>query len=55
MFSIITTTIEILGACMIAAGIGLCFGLGAALIAGGALILTGSFLATRATDEGVIE
>jgi len=55
VFLIITTTIEILGACMIAAGIGLCFGLGAALIAGGALILTGSFLATRATDEGVIE
>ena len=55
MFLIITTTIEILGACMIAAGIGICFGIGAALIAGGTLILTGSYLATRATDEGVIE
>ena len=55
MFSIITTTIEILGAIMIAAGIGLCFGWGAALIAGGTLILAGSYFANRASLEGVSE
>ena len=46
--------IEIAGATMITSGIGLCFGLGAALISGGTLILAGSYLATRATDEGAM-
>ena len=51
MFGIITTIVEISGATLVAVGIGLCFGLGAALIAGGILILAGSYLATVATER----
>ena len=48
MFDIITTAVDIAGASLLAVGIGICFGVGAALIAGGILILVGSFLAQRA-------
>jgi hypothetical protein len=51
VFGIITTIVEISGATLIAVGIGLCFGLGAALITGGILILAGSYLATVATER----
>ena len=51
MFGIITTIVEISGATLIAVGIEICFGLGAALIAGGILILAGSYLATVATER----
>jgi hypothetical protein len=44
--------IEILGATLISIGVGLCFGLGAGLISAGVLIVTGSFLATAATERG---
>lgn len=46
MFGLITTIIEILGAVCISTGVGLCFGLGAALIAAGVLLLVGSYFAT---------
>jgi hypothetical protein len=41
----ITTATEFIGASMISVGLGVIFGLGAALIAGGILILVGSILA----------
>lgn len=53
MFGLITTIIEATGAILIAVGIGLCFGLGAALIAGGVLLLAGSYLATIASERGI--
>lgn len=46
MFGLITTSIEVLGAISISAGVGLCFGIGAALIAVGVLLLVGSYIAT---------
>jgi hypothetical protein len=41
----ITTIIELIGATMISVGLGIIFGIGAALIAGGVLVVVGSFLA----------
>ena len=55
MFGIITTIIEIVGATLIAVGIGVLFGIGAACIAAGALMLIGSYLATSGVVEGAIE
>ena len=45
MFDIITTAVDIAGASLLAVGIGICFGVGAALIAGGILAITASTLA----------
>lgn len=44
MAEIITTLAQVVGASMIAIGIGVVFGTGAALIAGGILVITGSIL-----------
>jgi len=55
VFGIITTIIEIVGAALIAVGIGVLFGVGAACIAAGALMLVGSYLATSGVTEGAIE
>jgi hypothetical protein len=52
VFGLITTIIEILGAVLIATGIGIIFGIGAACIAAGTLLLVGSYFAT---SEGAIE
>jgi hypothetical protein len=41
----ITTVTELIGATMISIGLGIIFGLGAALLTGGILILVGSILA----------
>lgn len=41
----VTTLAEIVGASLIAAGVGVIFGLGAALIISGLLIIAGSYLA----------
>jgi hypothetical protein len=41
----ITTITELIGATMISVGLGVIFGLGAALIAGGILVVIGSILA----------
>jgi len=41
----ITTITELIGASMIAVGLGIVLGLGAALIAGGILVIVGSVLA----------
>jgi hypothetical protein len=41
----ITTATELIGAAMISVGLGIIFGLGAALIAGGFFIFIGSVLA----------
>jgi hypothetical protein len=41
----ITTITELIGATMISVGLGVIFGLGAALIAGGILVVVGSILA----------
>jgi len=51
MFSIISTSIEIVGALCITIGVGILFGLGAALIVGGGLLITGSILASKGADE----
>ena len=53
VFGLITTITETVGALLIAIGVGICFGLGAALIVGGELILAGSYLATVASERGV--
>lgn len=50
VFGLITTAIEVIGASLISVGVGICFGLGAALIVGGILIIAGSVLASRAGD-----
>lgn len=52
MFGLITTITETVGALLIAVGVGICFGIGAALITGGALILLGSYLATISSERG---
>jgi len=41
----ITTIAELIGATMISVGLGVMFGVGAALVTGGILILVGSILA----------
>ena len=41
----ITTITELIGATMISVGLGVIFGVGAALIAGGILVVVGSILA----------
>ena len=41
----ITTALDVVGAGLIASGVGVIFGLGAALIAAGVIILIGSYLA----------
>jgi len=41
----ITTITELIGATMISIGLGIIFGVGAALVAGGILVVIGSFLA----------
>lgn len=51
MFGLITTIIELVGAILIAVGVGICFGLGAGLIAAGILILAGSYLATTVVER----
>ena len=51
MFGLISTIIEIAGALSIAVGVGICFGLGAALITAGILAIAGSFLASRGVAE----
>lgn len=51
MFSIISTSIEVIGALSITIGVGILFGLGAALIVGGALAITGSILASKGAVE----
>lgn len=51
VFGLITTVIELVGAILIAVGVGLCFGLGAGLIAAGILILAGSYLATTVVER----
>ena len=51
MFGLMTTLIEIAGAIAIAAGITICFGIGAGLIVAGVLAITGSFLASRGVAE----
>jgi|APCry1669189034_1035192.scaffolds.fasta_scaffold05318_4 hypothetical protein len=53
VFGLITTITETVGALLIAVGVGICFGVGAALITGGALILLGSYLATISSERGV--
>lgn len=52
MFGLITTIIEILGAILIAVGIGIILGIGAACIAAGVLLLAGSYFVT---SEGASE
>jgi hypothetical protein len=52
VFGLITTITETVGALLIAVGVGICFGIGAALITGGALILLGSYLATISSERG---
>jgi len=52
VFGLITTIAEILGAILIAIGIGIILGIGAACIAAGVLLLAGSYLIT---SEGAIE
>jgi hypothetical protein len=47
----ITTATELIGASMISVGLGIIFGIGAALIAGGILILIGSILADLGGNE----
>jgi hypothetical protein len=53
VFGLITTITETVGALLIAVGVGICFGVGAALITGGALILLGSYLATISSERGI--
>jgi hypothetical protein len=53
VFGLITTITETVGALLIAVGVGICFGVGAALITGGVLILLGSYLATISSERGV--
>jgi hypothetical protein len=52
VFGLITTIIEILGAILIAVGIGIILGIGAACIASGVLLIAGSYFVT---SEGAIE
>lgn len=47
----LTTVIELCGATSITVGVGLCFGLGVALIVGGVLALVFSYLAS--SEESV--
>lgn len=51
MFGLISTIIEALGGVLIAIGVGLCFGIGAALITSGALMIAASVLASRGVAE----
>lgn len=47
----ITTATELIGATMISVGLGVIFGIGAALISGGILIVIGSILADFGGNE----
>jgi hypothetical protein len=53
VFGLITTITETIGALLITIGVGICFGIGAALIVGGSLTLIGSYLATISSERGV--
>ena len=51
MFGLISTIIEAIGGALVVAGIGVCFGIGAALIGAGVLLIAGSVLASRGVAE----